>query len=82
MNKVEVKYGLPAEVKFCKKCVISNQRPNSVIEHLHTKDAKKPTMHFNEEGVCEACHINEMTAVMTAFCPVRAGKTAFMPRTC
>ena len=23
------KYGLPEEVRFCKKCVISNQRPNS-----------------------------------------------------
>ena len=25
-------FGLPAEVKFCSKCVISNQRPNSSIE--------------------------------------------------
>ena len=25
------KYGLPKEVKFCKKCVISNQRPNTTI---------------------------------------------------
>ena len=27
---LEVKYGLPAEVRYCKKCVISNQRPRPV----------------------------------------------------
>ena len=26
---LEVKYGLPPEVKFCVRCVISNQRPSS-----------------------------------------------------
>ena len=26
------KYGLPHDVKFCKRCVISNQRPSSVVE--------------------------------------------------
>jgi N-acetyl sugar amidotransferase len=31
---------LPTEVKWCKKCVISNQRPRIV---------------FNEEGICSAC---------------------------
>ena len=25
-------YNLPKKVEFCKNCVISNQRPNSVIE--------------------------------------------------
>ena len=25
-------YGLPEAIKFCKKCVISNQRPSSVVE--------------------------------------------------
>ena len=28
-DQLEAKYGLPLEVKFCKICVISNQRPNS-----------------------------------------------------
>ena len=27
----EAFYGLPTEVKFCRKCVISNQRPNSAL---------------------------------------------------
>ena len=34
-------YGLPEEIKFCKKCVISNQRPSSVVEFKNTVDQKK-----------------------------------------
>ena len=33
-------YGLPCDVIYCKKCVISNQRPNSAVEYNHTKDSK------------------------------------------
>lgn len=50
------KYGLPAEVKYCKMCVISNQRPNSAVEYQHTKDSKKKTIHFDENGICDACN--------------------------
>lgn len=53
------KYGLPDEVEFCAKCVISNQRPNSAVEYTHTKDSKKKTIHFNEQGVCDACTFAE-----------------------
>jgi len=52
-------YGLPNEVKFCRKCIISNQRPNSAIEYAHTKGSKKSTIHFNEDGVCDACKMSE-----------------------
>ena len=31
-KELEAYYGLPSKVKFCKKCVISNQRPSSTIE--------------------------------------------------
>lgn len=54
------KYGLPAEIKFCKKCVISNQRPNSAIEFQHTKDSKKETINFSSEGICDACIFAEI----------------------
>ena len=37
----EVKYGLPREIKFCYKCCISNQRPNSAIEFKHNKNSKR-----------------------------------------
>jgi N-acetyl sugar amidotransferase len=52
-------YGLPQEVVFCKRCVISNQRPNSAVEYQHTKASKKKTIHFDEEGICDACRFAE-----------------------
>ncbi len=33
---LHAKYGLPREVVFCRRCVISNQRPNSAVEFAHT----------------------------------------------
>ncbi len=43
MNKRDVRalYKLPAEIKFCRKCTISNQRPRIT---------------FDENGVCSACN--------------------------
>lgn len=52
-------YGLPQNVFFCKRCVISNQRPNSAVEYAHTKASKKATIHFDEEGICDACRFTE-----------------------
>ena len=54
-ERLEAKYGLPHEVKFCRKCIISNQRPNSAIEFTQTREAKKKTINFDENGVCDAC---------------------------
>lgn len=59
MNEIEAKYGLPAEVKFCKTCVISNQRPNATIEYQHIASSKKQTINFDEAGVCDACRVAE-----------------------
>lgn len=56
---LEAKYGLPTEVGFCKKCVISNQRPNSAVEYAHTKASVKKTINFDDEGVCDACRLAE-----------------------
>jgi len=42
-NLIE-RYNLPVEVKFCKKCTISNQRPR---------------IQFDEEGICSACRYAE-----------------------
>lgn len=58
-NCLGAKYGLPYEVVFCKRCVISNQRPNSALEYSHTKESKKKTIGFDEEGVCDACRVAE-----------------------
>jgi N-acetyl sugar amidotransferase len=54
-TKLEVKYGLPEKVIFCKRCVMSNQRPASAVEFKHTIQSKKVTLRINEDGVCDAC---------------------------
>ena len=59
-NHLEAFYGLPEEVKFCTRCVMSNQRPTSAIEFKHTKDSKKTTMNFDDNGVCDACKTSEI----------------------
>jgi N-acetyl sugar amidotransferase len=56
---LETKYGLPSKVKFCKKCVMSNQRPVSEVEFKHNINTKKKTMNFDEHGICDACRANE-----------------------
>ncbi|MBM3541021.1 MAG: N-acetyl sugar amidotransferase, partial [Alphaproteobacteria bacterium] len=59
---LEVKYGLPAEVKFCTRCVISNQRPSSAVEFMHKADSKKLTIELDVDGVCAACRYAERKA--------------------
>ena len=58
-GSLTAKYGLPGNVAFCRRCVISNQRPNSAVEYEHTKDSKKLTINFDEQGVCDACKLAE-----------------------
>ncbi len=55
----EPKFGLPNDVAFCRRCVISNQRPNSAVEFKHTRDSAKATINFDEDGVCDACRVAE-----------------------
>ena len=55
MVKNKTLFGLPGEVKFCKECVISNQRPITLVETKHIKDAKKETTFFDENGICDPC---------------------------
>lgn len=54
-DQLEAYYGLPKEVAFCKRCVISNQRPASTVEFKHTLKSKKTTIALDEEGICDAC---------------------------
>lgn len=55
----EVKYGLPRDVKFCRSCVISNQRPNSAVEYAHTRASIKQTINIDASGICDACRVAE-----------------------
>ncbi len=52
--------GLPKDVCFCKRCVISNQRPNSTVEFAHVANEKKATINFDADGVCDACNFNSV----------------------
>jgi N-acetyl sugar amidotransferase len=53
----EARYGLPGHVVFCKRCVMSNQRPASVPEFRHLPDRRGAKyMHIDADGVCDACH--------------------------
>jgi N-acetyl sugar amidotransferase len=55
-EKLGPKYGLPEEVIFCRRCVMSNQRPASIPEFKHRPDRRGAKyMHIDEEGVCDAC---------------------------
>jgi len=58
-SDLAVRYGLPQEVKFCSRCVISNQRPNSAVEYSHTKTSRKTTVSFNQDSICDACKLAE-----------------------
>lgn len=58
-EKSPAKFGLPEEVLFCKKCVMSNQRPASSVEFKHTANHQHKTLNFDKEGVCDACRTAE-----------------------
>jgi N-acetyl sugar amidotransferase len=59
-GELEVFYGLPPKVEFCKKCNMSNQQPMSSNEYKHSKISKKTTMEFDVNGVCHACNFNDL----------------------
>jgi N-acetyl sugar amidotransferase len=61
-DPTETRYGLPAQVRFCRRCVISNQRPNSAVEFKHTAESRKSTIHLDAEGICDACRVAEEKA--------------------
>lgn len=52
-------YGLPEKVIFCKRCVLSNQRPSSSVEFKRSQDAKHRTLNIDADGVCDACRYAE-----------------------
>ena len=47
-------FGLPRKVIFCKKTLVSNQRPNSEIEFKHNIKTKKKTMFISKSGLSDA----------------------------
>ena len=53
----------PQNIVFCKRCVISNQRPNSSVE-MKNKGEKKQTIAFNQNGICSACLYHEKKKII------------------
>ena len=60
MSKFTGDYGLPKNVLYCNKCVISNQRPSSTVEFKSKKQEKKRSIYFDKEQVCSACRFAEI----------------------
>ncbi len=59
MTKNFSMYGLPEEVIFCSKCVMSNQRPKSVVEFKSDTNQKSGLNIDSNTSVCDACNYNE-----------------------
>ena len=58
-NKLQAYYGLDPNIKFCKLCTYSNQKPNSEKEFKHNIQTKKPSLKLNKDDVCNACYIQK-----------------------
>ena len=59
MKKNSSLFGLPVKVEFCSKCVMSNQRPRSVVEFKNTDNQKKGMQIDTNNVICDACNYNE-----------------------
>ena len=60
MKKSETFYNLPSKVVFCKKCIMSNQRPASIPEFKHNKNRDGAKyMQIDKNGICDACKHSE-----------------------
>ncbi len=62
MSSLKAYYNLPKKVIFCRKCVLSNQRPNSVPEYRHTRNRDGAEYVHLTDGVCDACRFNGLQA--------------------
>jgi len=58
-NKNYSIYGLPEEIKFCKNCIMSNQRPSSVIEFKNKGESKKG-INIDKDLICDACKYHQI----------------------
>ncbi len=53
MKKLKTLFGLPRKVRFCKKTLISNQRPNSEVEFKHNIKTKKKTLFIDQNNISD-----------------------------
>jgi len=58
-EKLSARYGLPQKVIYCKRCLMSNQRPASMPEFRHAANTRHMTLNINKDGICDACRYAE-----------------------
>ena len=59
MSKNFSMFGLPEDVVFCSKCVMSNQRPRSVVEFKNSSNQKSGLNIDVNSSIYDACNYNE-----------------------
>jgi N-acetyl sugar amidotransferase len=57
---MKVLHNLPEKIIYCKRCVMSNQRPATSPEFKKKTTSDTPTSTFGDDGICDACRFNEM----------------------
>ena len=57
---IKSKFGLDKNVKVCKICLMTNQKPHSLNETKNSKFSKKKGIDINEEGICSACVYHDL----------------------
>lgn len=56
---LEVKYGLPPIVRYCRRCILSNQRAAPTVVTADRPNSIKPVVVFHDDGICDACKVVE-----------------------
>jgi len=56
-------FELPECVTYCKRCVMSNQKPNTSVEYKNVS-ANRKTIGFDENGLCAACAYADVKEVI------------------
>lgn len=53
-------FGLPEKILYCKKCVVSNQKPYSAVEFKSKNSNIKSGILFDKNHICSACNYREI----------------------
>lgn len=54
-------YGLPKNVEFCTKCVMTNQKVTPSVVQNDSAESDKNTLSF-KDGICDACRVHDLKA--------------------
>ena len=60
MKKNHSLFGMPEDIIFCKRCIISNQRPISTIEFKSKNTLNKKGIDIAVDSICSACKYTDI----------------------